>query len=361
MHNEKDNNSKGTANTRTKLSPIAIVLIVIAVIALFSVIIAGAVSSNNKKSGDNTVGMTLTEKNLKPQNNSSNNSVADRSLTKVEILMDDTAVVVGTTFKAAAVVEPENTDKALVWSSSNEDIMKVDSDGVVTVNNVGVAALTATVGDVSDAVAIEGIKSVSAGSANGYVVYTGNGSITGSNSSNSSSSGASNSGTSGRTGYSYNSEAGSYDDGNSSGTDNGSSDGGYIADDSSNTNSTNTGSSSSSTGNSDGMKSTDLPDILGNQGFTREYSNVYIYTENDTYYGEIIIQPEVSIIYIKQRSGGFDSKINSVLSELLPSEYSQVWSNYLSASSDRTFTAEGRKVRIVTAAGGGHSQIVIYN
>ena len=364
MHNEKDNNSKGTANTTTKLSPIAIVLIVIAVIALFSVIIAGAVSSNNKKSGDNTVGMTLTEKNLKPQNNSSNNSVADRSLTKVEILMDDTAVVVGTTFKAAAVVEPENTDKALVWSSSNEDIMKVDSDGVVTVNNVGVAALTATVGDVSDAVAIEGIKSVSAGSANGYVVYTGNGSITGSNS--------------------YNSEAGSYDDGNSSGTDNGSSDGGYIADDSSNnsdgsynnnsgntsnnsgsnssnTNSTNTGSSSSSTGNSDGMKSTDLPDILGNQGFTREYSNVYIYTENDTYYGEIIIQPEVSIIYIKQRSGGFDSKINSVLSELLPSEYSQVWSNYLSASSDRTFTAEGRKVRIVTAAGGGHSQIVIYN
>ncbi len=319
----------------------------------------------------------MTEKNLKPQNNSSNNSVADRSLTKVEILMDDTAVVVGTTFKAAAVVEPENTDKALVWSSSNEDIMKVDSDGVVTVNNVGVAALTATVGDVSDAVAIEGIKSVSAGSANGYVVYTGNGSITGSNSSNSSSSGTSNSGTSGRTGYSYNSEAGSYDDGNSSGTDNGSSDGGYIADDSSNnsdgsynnnsgsnssnTNSTNTGSSSSSTGNSDGMKSTDLPDILGNPGFTREYSNVYIYTENDTYYGEIIIQPEVSIIYIKQRSGGFDSKINSVLSELLPSEYSQVWSNYLSASSDRTFTAEGRKVRIVTAAGGGHSQIVIYN
>lgn len=384
MQNEKDNNSKGTAKTRLKLSPVAIVLIVIAVIALFSVIIAGAVSSNNKKNQDNTVGMTLTEKNLKPQNNSSNNSVADRSLTKVEILMDDTAVVVGTTFKAVAVVEPENTDKALVWSSSNEDIMKVDSDGIVTVNNVGVAALTATVGDVSDAVAIEGIKSVSAGSANGYVVYTGNGSITGSNSSNSSSSGTSNSGTSGGTGYSYNSEAGSYDDGNSSGTDNGSSDGGYIADgssgnssgasnsnsgstsnnsgsNSSNTNSGNTGNNNSSTGNSDGMKSTDLPDVLGNQGFTREYSNVYIYTENDTYYGEIIIQPEVSIIYIKQRSGGFDSKINSVLSELLPSEYSQVWSNYLSASSDRTFTAEGRKVRIVTATGGGHSQIVIYN
>ena len=41
--------------------------------------------------------------------------------------MDDTAVVVGTTFKAAAVVEPENTDKALVWSSSNEDIIRTYS------------------------------------------------------------------------------------------------------------------------------------------------------------------------------------------------------------------------------------------
>lgn len=38
MHNEKDNDSKGTANTRIKLSPIAIVLIVIAVIALFQLL-----------------------------------------------------------------------------------------------------------------------------------------------------------------------------------------------------------------------------------------------------------------------------------------------------------------------------------
>ena len=47
--------------------------------------------------------------------------------------------------------------------------------------------------------------------------------------------------------------------------------------------------------------------------------------------------------------------------EALLTEYGQVWSNYLSANTDRTFTAEGRRVRIVVAPNGGHSQIVIYN
>ena len=93
----------------------------------------------------------------------------------------------------------------------------------------------------------------------------------------------------------------------------------------------------------------------------KEYSNVYVYTEAGTYYGEIIIQSNVSIIYIKQRSSGFDTRIKGVLAELLPDSYNQVWNNYLSATSDRTFTVEGRRVRIVTASGGGHSQIVIYN
>ena len=65
--------------------------------------------------------------------------------------------------------------------------------------------------------------------------------------------------------------------------------------------------------------------------------------------------------YIKQRNGTFDSRINNVLAQLLPEEHNQVWSNYLSAATDRTFTAEGRRVRIVAATGGGHSQIVIYN
>ena len=68
-----------------------------------------------------------------------------------------------------------------------------------------------------------------------------------------------------------------------------------------------------------------------------------------------------NVIYIKQRSGTFDSMIQSTLSALLPSEAGQVWNNYLSSSSDKTFTVDGRRVRIVTALNGGHSQIVVYN
>ena len=90
-------------------------------------------------------------------------------------------------------------------------------------------------------------------------------------------------------------------------------------------------------------------------------SNVYVCVDNGTYYGEIITQSNVTIIYIKQRSAEFDRRINNVLESLIPGNSSQVWNNYLSASTDRTFTVDGRKVRIVVAAGGGHSQIVIYN
>lgn len=90
-------------------------------------------------------------------------------------------------------------------------------------------------------------------------------------------------------------------------------------------------------------------------------TNVYEYRDGGTYLGEIITQPDVTIIYIKQRNEVFDTKIKEVLAKLLPKEHGQVWSNYITAASDRTFTVEERKVRIVVAANGGHSQIVIYN
>ena len=173
------------------------------------------------------------------------------------------------------------------------------------------------------------------------------GNSTGSNSGSNSSSGNTSGSNSGNNSNSGNA---SYDGGNNSSSGN------------SNSGSTdNGGSDNSGSNSSDGKTSSDIAEVLDGQGFTQEYSNVYVYTEGDTYYGEIITQPNVAIIYIKQRSGGFDSRIKGVLAQLLPESYDQVWNNYLSATSDRTFTVEGRRVRIVTAARGGHSQIVIYN
>ena len=125
-------------------------------------------------------------------------------------------------------------------------------------------------------------------------------------------------------------------------------------------NSGNSQGNNNSTG-SDGKTSSDIGEVLNKEGFTQEYSNVYVYTDGGTYYGEIITQPDVSIIYIKQRNEGFDARIKGVLAQLLPESCNQVWNNYVSATTDRTFTVEDRKVRIVTASRGGHSQIVIYN
>lgn len=326
-----------------KVKPLVFIIAGIAVLVLIAAAITAGVISEHNKSKENTVGMTLTQKNLRPQDAEADNN-AVKEITTVEILMDDTAIPVGTTFMAAAIVEPADTDKALIWTSSNDDVMTVKQDGLVTVKGTGTAALTATVGDVSDAIAIEGIESAAAGSKNGYTVYTGNGSILKSSSSVPAGSSA---GSGSGTGSSYN-DNGSY---SYNGTGNNS---GYSA---------GTGSShenSNSTG-SDGKTSSDIGEVLNKEGFTQEYSNVYVYTDGGTYYGEIITQPDVSIIYIKQRNEGFDARIKGVLAQLLPESCNQVWNNYVSATTDRTFTVEDRKVRIVTASRGGHSQIVIYN
>ncbi len=323
--------------------------------------------------------------------------------TEVEIEFEDCAVPVGTQLKMTALVVPENTDQALIWSSSDSSVAEIDKDGILTVKAVGTTVVTATVGTVSDSVVIEGIENVAQGSKNNLPVYTGttlaknnasgSGSASGSTSSGGTSAGSgSDSGSTGTGGGqaggswtgSGSSGSGSYDGGSgdsdsdggddSGSTDSGSgnSDGNSASNSNSgnssangsnnnggNSNSSNNSNSGSNTGNGDNSGS--ISDGLSGIGFTQRYSNVYVCEENDTYYGEIITQPNVTIIYIKQRSGTFDSRIQTVLARLLPDEYGQVWSNYLSANTDRTFTAEGRRVRIVVAPNGGHSQIVIYN
>lgn len=349
-----------------KVKPLVFIIAGIAVLVLIAAAITAGVISEHNKSKENTVGMTLTQKNLRPQDAEADNN-AVKEITTVEILMDDTAIPVGTTFMAAAIVEPADTDKALIWTSSNDDVMTVNQDGLVTVKGTGTAALTATVGDVSDAIAIEGIESAAAGSKNGYTVYTGNGSILKPSSSVPEGSSA---GSGSGTGSSY-SDNGSYSynstGNNLSGTgsnnntgNNGNSSYNPGNNQSGSSNSGNSQENNNSTG-SDGKTSSDIGEVLNKEGFTQEYSNVYVYTDGGTYYGEIITQPDVSIIYIKQRNEGFDARIKGVLAQLLPESCNQVWNNYVSATTDRTFTVEDRKVRIVTASRGGHSQIVIYN
>lgn len=377
----------------------------VVIILTVASIVSGSIQQKKEKESN---AASVSVDRIKLKDDSAQAQQMSNTETEVEIEFEDCAVPVGTQLKMTALVVPENTDQALIWSSSDSSVAEIDKDGILTVKAVGTTVVTATVGTVSDSVVIEGIENVAQGSKNNLPVYTGttlaknsasgSGSASGSMSSGGTSAGSgSDSGSTGtgvgQAGGSWtgsgSSGSGSYDGGSGDsdsdgGDDSGSTDSGSgSSGGSSNSGSGTTGGSSgSNSGNNDGSStnggnssnnsnsgsntgngdnSSSISDGLSGIGFTQRYSNVYVCEENDTYYGEIITQPNVTIIYIKQRSGTFDSRIQTVLARLLPDEYGQVWSNYLSANTDRTFTAEGRRVRIVVAPNGGHSQIVIYN
>lgn len=373
----------------------------VVIILTVASIVSGSIQQKKEKESN---AASVSVDRIKLKDDSAQAQQMSNTETEVEIEFEDCAVPVGTQLKMTALVVPENTDQALIWSSSDSSVAEIDKDGILTVKAVGTTVVTATVGTVSDSVVIEGIENVAQGSKNNLPVYTGttlaknnasgSGSASGSTSSGGTSAGSgSDSGSTGTGGGqaggswtgSGSSGSGSYDGGSGdsdsdggddsgstdsgSGSSGGSSNGGSGTtggssgnNDGSSTNGGNSSNNSNSGSNtSSGDNSGSISDGLSGIGFTQRYSNVYVCEENDTYYGEIITQPNVTIIYIKQRSGTFDSRIQTVLARLLPDEYGQVWSNYLSANTDRTFTAEGRRVRIVVAPNGGHSQIVIYN
>lgn len=375
----------------------------VVIILTVASIVSGSIQQKKEKESN---AASVSVDRIKLKDDSAQAQQMSNTETEVEIEFEDCAVPVGTQLKMTALVVPENTDQALIWSSSDTSVAEIDKEGILTVKATGTTVVTATVGTVSDSVVIEGIENVAQGSKNNLPVYTGttlaknnasgSGSASGSTSSGGTSAGSgSDSGSTGTGGGqaggswtgSGSSGSGSYDGGSGDsdgGDDSGSTDSGSGSSGGSSNGESGTtgGSSGSNSGNNDGSStnggnpsnnsnsgsntsngdnSGSISDGLSGIGFTQRYSNVYVCEENDTYYGEIITQPNVTIIYIKQRSGTFDSRIQTVLARLLPDEYGQVWSNYLSANTDRTFTAEGRRVRIVVAPNGGHSQIVIYN
>lgn len=374
----------------------------VVIILTVASIVSGSIQQKKEKESN---AASVSVDRIKLKDDSAQAQQMSNTETEVEIEFEDCAVPVGTQLKMTALVVPENTDQALIWSSSDSSVAEIDKDGILTVKAVGTTVVTATVGTVSDSVVIEGIENVAQGSKNNLPVYTGttlaknnasgSGSASGSTSSGGTSAGSGSdssstgtgggqaggswtgSGSSGSGSYDGGSgdsdsdggdDSGSFDDGSDSGSGSGGSSSNSNSGSSENNGSNNNGGNGNSSNNSNsgsntssGDNSGSISDGLSGIGFTQRYSNVYVCEENDTYYGEIITQPNVTIIYIKQRSGTFDSRIQTVLARLLPDEYGQVWSNYLSANTDRTFTAEGRRVRIVVAPNGGHSQIVIYN
>lgn len=371
---------------KMRIKPVPVIILGVVTVAIIAGIGIFAIGNTSDKQQNSSATVSVSKKNLKDSNSTSTEPV--KAATTVEIQWEDSAVPVGTSFKVTAIVTPQDIEHALVWSSGNQDVCTIDSEGVVTVRSAGNAAITATVGTVSDSVIIQGIDSVSAGSDRGLPVYTGDSYVSAGQSnggSNDNSNGNTSTGDSqlgvssggsqqgqrsnGSIGVSsgINSSSNISDDNsdisddNNGGSSGNGSDNGYNYNTDNGSYDNNNGGYDNNSGSHDGASSSDIAGYLPQIGYTQRMSNVYVCEDGDTYYGEIIIQPNVTIIYIKQRSGTFDSMIQSTLSALLPSEAGQVWNNYLSSSSDKTFTVDGRRVRIVTALNGGHSQIVVYN
>ena len=68
----------------------------------------------------------------------------------VTLNVEDMTLLIGQTDKLTATIEPENTTTLdIIWTSDDEAIAKVSTDGIVTAVSVGVATITATCGNVS--------------------------------------------------------------------------------------------------------------------------------------------------------------------------------------------------------------------
>ena len=332
-------------NIKIKRTTVIILMgIILAAVLAVVLIISFNKSDGNEQQAD----VNVSKINLKPSQAQDEYEVKEG--TQIDILFENTAIPVGTSLKVTAIVSPDDNEKSLIWTSSNEQVFSVDKDGVITINGVGTATLTATVGSVSDAVVVEGITKVSQGSSNGFVVYTGN-----------------NNNGKGNT-YDSSGEHGQQED-IGTGLGHGQQENGQTGSSSSEKSQTGgvtSENNQSVPGNTDnsqkgGNSSDDIGSMLSGNGFEQTVSNVYVCRQDGVYYGEIVTQSNVTIIYIKQRSAAFDNRIQSVIENLLPGNSAYVWNSYVSASTDRTFTVDNRMVRIVVATGGGHSQIVIYN
>ena len=156
-------------NIKIKRTTVIILMgIILAVVLAVVLIISFNKSDGNEQQAD----VNVSKINLKPSQAQDEYEVKEG--TQIDILFENTAIPVGTSLKVTAIVSPDDNEKSLIWTSSNEQVFSVDKDGVITINGVGTATLTATVGSVSDAVVVEGITKVSQGSSNGFVVYTGN-------------------------------------------------------------------------------------------------------------------------------------------------------------------------------------------
>lgn len=286
----------------------------------------------------------------------------------VKINMENCMMKVGTKTQVSATIYPDGSNSGIIWSSSDENVFTVDSKGNIEVIGTGIVALTATFGTATDSIAIECIaneeeavlqlpdysafkqnETATAAATASANETTKSGSTEDTSKQPSSSMGTptstqapTNGTTAARPTTTPTTERAS----------------GATA---STTNATTYSAETTTEYGGTKVSSTEIAEQLTGYGFTKYLDNTYVYGESDAYLGEIIITSNMTHIYVKEASTAFDGAISSVLTVLLPDSYGTVWNVYNSASADQTMTLDGRVVRVVVPADGGHKQIVVYN
>ena len=280
---------------------------------------------------------------------------------------------VGQSYTLSLSANPVELVESVVWSSSNEDAVIVDDKGNVVLVGAGVAAITATSGEYSSAIAIEVVKDTSFKGDMGFDTIGQN--------------------------KPQNEDDNVYEESrqtaDSDMTQSGAQDNGQVSvpDAGSNADGNNTWNTGSDAVPDNSQESIQQPSVneettqqetetafippttqpaeaidteqmfsvLSGSGFSQYLPNAAIYEVDGEYYGEVIVQSDSVHIYIKQRSSDFDMAVRGALAYLLPDTSESVWNVYTTLSKDKTINSDGRKVRFVMPATNAHSQIIVYN
>ncbi len=361
------------SNGKKKNSPVMVVLITLlalTVVTFLVVVSAFFAGMSDKKQNESYVGSGAV------------NAIATEKVS-VKINMENCTMTVGTKVQVTATIYPDGSTSGIMWSSSDESVFTVDSKGNLEVLAPGIVALTANFGDAYDSIAIECVENQEEAVLNlpDYSMFTVNGgNNTGKEtpSSDGTAAGTSTAETtretsaSGETTVPKTTTASSVTSASATtaavpGTTSSTQERTSAAETTKKPEKTEAATTTAypvtTTPAYEGEKilSTEIAGKLGDYGFKQYLDNTYVYEENEAYLGEIIISSNMVHIYIKERSTGLDTAVNSVLTELLPESHGNVWNIYTSASTDQTITVDGRVVRVVAQGNNDHSQIVIYN
>ena len=372
---QKRNKRKNTAKKKNNdgiLGPLIGLLFGSSTVALLLLVVLFAQS----------LGKSSNQKGVQQGNGSGKHYSADEEYINIDA--DSFMGYVGQTYNLSLSANPVDLVESVIWSSSNEDSVIVDEKGKVVLVGEGIAAVTATAGQYSSAIAIEVVKDSSAQGDMGFNTIGWNDNRNQNNGTTAQN----------QTDSSETTQNGTISDSNAGGKD---TDepvtepaGSDYADDGNNirenettqpprNNDTESNRSTENTSHEETTEETttefippttkaaeaidtqEMFSILSQSGFSQYLPNAAIYDVDGEYYGEVIVQSDSVHIYIKKRSGEFDMAVRGALAYLLPETSESVWNVYTTLSKDKTINSDGRKVRFVMAAANAHSQIIVYN